>query len=196
MYAVTERNAIYKLDFKLNWNKRGERESRSMSVIVTPFSCPLFIPQLRPAVLRPTPQYEPDPLKSRCCIILAVPQIYNIPSLQKWNVRFACSVYIFLASDWDVGVGVGGWKEKLRVWWMCSGHRSVGGPYLSALLLQKTAKLQAYKPHYHHRHQQQIPLQPLSAVHNTTLTAQTCTYPECSALECPALKSIWLCHCS
>ncbi|CAB1419825.1 unnamed protein product [Pleuronectes platessa] len=45
---------------------------------------------------------------------------------------------------------------------------SVGGLYLSALLLQQTAKLQANKPHYHHRHQQQIPLQQLSAVHITT----------------------------
>lgn len=78
---------------------------------------------------------------------------------------------------------------------MCSGQRSVGGLYLSAPLLQQTAELQANKPHYHHRHQQQIPLQQLSAVHITTLTAQTCTYPESSALECLALKNIWLFHC-
>ncbi len=66
---------------------------------------------------------------------------------------------------------------------MCSGQRRVGGLYLSALLLQQTAELQANKPRYHHHHQQQIPLQELSAVHITSLTAQTCIYPESSALE-------------
>lgn len=78
---------------------------------------------------------------------------------------------------------------------MCSGQRRVGGLYLSALLLQQTAELQANKPRYHHRHQQQIRLQQLSAVHITTLTAQTCTYPESSALECLLLKNMWLFHC-
>lgn len=58
---------------------------------------------------------------------------------------------------------------------MCSGQRKVGGPYLSALLLQQAAELQANKPHYHHHHQQQISFQQLSAVHITALTAQTCT---------------------
>lgn len=78
---------------------------------------------------------------------------------------------------------------------MCSGQRRVGGLYLSALLLQQTAELQANKPRYHHHHQQQILLQQLSAVHITALTAQTCTHPQSTALECLALKNTWLCHC-
>lgn len=82
---------------------------------------------------------------------------------------------------------------------MCFGQKSVGGLYLSALPLQQTAELQANKPHYHHHHQRQIPLQRLSAVY---ITAQTCTYAESSALERLALKkekekkqNIWLFHC-
>lgn len=65
---------------------------------------------------------------------------------------------------------------------MCSGQRSVGGLYLSALLLQQTAELQANKPHYHHRHQHQILLQQLSAVHispdstNMYLPRELCTW--------------------
>lgn len=75
---------------------------------------------------------------------------------------------------------------------MCSGQRRVGGLYLSALLLQQTAELQANKPRYHHRHQQQILLQQLSAVRVAALTAQTCTYPGERALECLTLKNMWL----
>lgn len=55
---------------------------------------------------------------------------------------------------------------------MCSGRGRVGGLHLSAPLLQQTAELQANKLHYHHCHQQQIPLQQITAVHITSLTAQ------------------------
>lgn len=74
---------------------------------------------------------------------------------------------------------------------MCSGQRRVGGLYLSALLLQQTAELQANKPRYHHRHQQQILLQQLSAVRIAALTAQTCTYSGERALERLTLKNMW-----
>lgn len=55
---------------------------------------------------------------------------------------------------------------------MFSGWGRVGGLHLSALLLQQTAELQANKLHYHHCHQQQIPLQQIPAGHITSLTAQ------------------------
>lgn len=99
---------------------------------------------------------------------------------------------IFLALNWDVGMEI-----KLRVWWMCSGQRIVGGLYLSALLLQQTAELQANKPHYHHPHPRQIPLQQFSAVHITALTAQTWALR--AALQCLTLNysSIQLyCFCT
>lgn len=155
--------------------------------MVTPFACPNFIPQLWPAVRRSTSQYKPDTWNHKTFGFL---QIYNIPFLQNWNVRIAFSEYIFFLPQAQM---LWWGKKKLRVWWMCSGQRRVGGLYLSALLLQQTAELQANKLRYHHRHQQQIPLQQLSAVHITSLTAQkTCTYPESSVLECLALK---ICGC-
>lgn len=49
-----------------------------------------------------------------------------------------------------------------------------------------------HKPRYHHRHQQQILLQQLSAVRVAALTAQTCTYPGERALERLTLKNMWL----
>lgn len=55
---------------------------------------------------------------------------------------------------------------------MSSGWGRVGGPRLSAPLLQQTAELQPNKLHYHHCHQQRIPLQQITAVHITSLTAQ------------------------
>lgn len=106
--------------------------------------------------------------------LLGILWIYNIPFIQNWNVRIAFFEYIFFASGLDVAVGKKTKKkneeEKLRVWWMCSGQRRVGGLHLSALLLQQTAELQAKTPRYHRRHQQQIILQQLSAIH-VTLTA-------------------------
>lgn len=72
---------------------------------------------------------------------------------------------------------------------MCSGQRRVGGLFLSVLLLRQTVELQANNLRYHQHHQQQIPLQQLSAVHITSLTAQkTYTYPESSERECVAFK--------
>lgn len=55
---------------------------------------------------------------------------------------------------------------------MSSGRGRVGGLHLSAPLLQQTAELQANKLHYHRCHQQQIPLQQITAVHITSLTAR------------------------
>lgn len=56
---------------------------------------------------------------------------------------------------------------------MSSGWGRVGGPHLSAPPLQQTAELQPNKLHYHHCHQQRIPLQQITAVHIASLTAQT-----------------------
>lgn len=55
---------------------------------------------------------------------------------------------------------------------MSSGRGRVGGLHLSVPLLQQTAELQPNKLHYHHCHQQRIPLQQITAVHITSLTAQ------------------------
>lgn len=74
---------------------------------------------------------------------------------------------------------------------MCSGLRRVGGLYLSVPLLRQTVELQANNLRYHQRHQQQIPLQQLSAVHITSLTAQkTSTHPENSAREYVAFTDL------
>lgn len=156
---------------------RAEREScDGMSVMVTHFSCPHFIPRLWPATLRSPLQYKPDTWNHDTLLFWPSCKSITSPLLQKWNVCGLHVLYIYFSC---LRLRCCGWwrkkKKKLRVWWMCSGQRKVGGLYLSALLLQQTAELQANKPHYHHRHQQQISLQQLSAVHITALTAQTCT---------------------
>lgn len=157
-------------------------ECRGMSEMVTSFCfCPHFIPQLWLAALRSAPQYKPDPENHDTLLFWPSCKSITSPLFKSGTCGFPVLNTCFSS----LGLRCcGGRKKKLRVWWMCSGQRKVGGLYLSALLLQQTAELQANKPRYHHRHQQQIPLQQLSAVHITALTAQTCTYPECSALQC------------
>lgn len=68
--------------------------------MVTPFSCPHFIPRLCPAALRSTFQYKPDTRNHDT--LLFWPSCKSVTSLcfKKRNVWIACFVCIFLASGW------------------------------------------------------------------------------------------------
>lgn len=58
-------------------------------MVVTPLTCPHFIPHHYPSLLCCGPHLNINQ-------ILAIPQIYDIPLVQKWNMHFACSwIYIF-----------------------------------------------------------------------------------------------------